>query len=192
MDAETWDRKYAAQDLLWSVEPNRFVERELSGLPPGRALDLACGEGRNALWLAAQGWTVTAADFAPVAVGRGRELDRAGRVSWQVADLTGWKFPEADLVLIAYLHLPVAQMAAVLRKAAGAVASGGTFLFVGHDRRNLTEGVGGPQDPAILHSPDAVAAELPGLTVVRAERVERPVGDRTALDTLVRAVQEEK
>ncbi|GAA3210980.1 class I SAM-dependent methyltransferase [Actinocorallia longicatena] len=190
MDAEAWDRRYAAQDLLWSVEPNRFVAEELAALPPGRALDLACGEGRNALWLASLGWRATAADFSGVAVGRGRELDPDGLVEWRVEDLTTWEFPEADLVLVAYLHLPEREMAAVLGRAARAVAPGGTLFFVGHDRTNLTEGVGGPQDPAILHSPGSVADALTGLRIERAERVRRPVGDRTAVDTLVRAVRE--
>ncbi|GAA0950537.1 class I SAM-dependent methyltransferase [Actinocorallia libanotica] len=187
MEAEDWDRKYAAKELLWSVEPNRFAAEGLAGLPPGRALDLACGEGRNALWLASRGWKVRAVDFSPVAVARARELDREGAVEWEVADLTAYPFPVAaeDLVLVSYLHLPPAQMRPVLANAARALAPGGTFFFVGHDLENLEHGTGGPQDPDVLHTPEAVAGALDGLEVVRAERLTRPVGERTAVDTLV-------
>lgn len=191
MNSEDWDRRYAEKDLLWSLEPNRFAAAELAGLPPGRALDLACGEGRNALWLASLGWRVRAVDFSPVAIARARELDRDGKVEWEVADLTSYAFPvaEEDLVLVSYLHLPPAQMGPLLRDAALALAPGGTLFFIGHDLKNLTEGVGGPQDPDILHTPEKVAGLLSELHVVRAERVTRPVGDRVAIDTLVVATR---
>jgi len=187
MEAEDWDRKYARKELLWSVEPNRFVAEGLADLPPGRALDLACGEGRNALWLASRGWKVEAVDFSSVAVSRARELDREGAVEWEVADLVSYPLPEgeADLVLVSYLHLPPAQMRPLLARAARALAPGGTLFFVGHDRENLEHGTGGPQDPAILHTPGEVADALAGLEIVRAERVTRPVGEETAIDTLV-------
>src|ERR1700712_1041252 len=74
MDAQTWDERYAAAGLVWSATPNQFVAAELAALPPGRALDLACGEGRNALWLADRGWQVTAVDFSRVALDKGRAL----------------------------------------------------------------------------------------------------------------------
>ncbi len=191
MEAEDWDRRYAGKDLLWSLEPNRFVAEGLAGLPPGRALDLACGEGRNALWLAARGWRVRAVDFSSVAIDRAGELDRDKAVEWEVADLTSYAFPvaEEDLVLISYLHLPPDQMRPLLHRAALALAPGGTLFFVGHDRENLTRGVGGPQDPGILHTPQEVAEALDGLRIERAERVTRPVGDRTAIDTLVVATR---
>lgn len=187
MEAGDWDRRYAEKEMLWSVEPNRFVAEGLAGLPPGRALDLACGEGRNALWLASRGWRVRAVDFSSVAVSRARELDREGAVEWEVADLLSYAFPaaEEDLVLVSYLHLPPARMRPLLERAARALAPGGTLFFVGHDRENLEHGTGGPQDPDILHSPETVAGALAGLEIVRAERVARPVGERTAIDTLV-------
>jgi len=189
MDAHAWDQKYAAADPLRSAEPNQFVAAELAGLPPGRALDLAAGEGRNAFWLAARGWTVTAVDFSPVAVSRGQRLaaERGGaNVEWVVADLLFYRPDELfDLVLISYLHLPPAQMTQVLRQAAAAVRDGGTFFLIGHDLRNLTDGVGGPREPEILHTPETVRAALDDLRISRAERVHRRVGDRTAIDTLV-------
>ncbi len=192
-----WDARYAATESLWSFEPNRFLVGETAALAPGRALDLACGEGRNALWLAARGWQVTAVDFSGVALDRGRE--RAERddltLEWVQADVLQWAPPERgfDLVAILYLHLRGAELRPVLRRAADAVAPGGTLLVVAHDATNLADGHGGPQDPALLYTPADVTAAIAGLAVQRAERVRRPVatpaGERTAIDSLVRAVR---
>lgn len=186
-DAADWDERYAAVERVWSVEPNRWLEEIAAPLRPGRALDLACGEGRNAVWLAQRGWDVTAVDFSAVGLAKGR--DEAPDVDWVEADVRAWLPPAGafDFVAVLYLHLPPAERATVLAAAAAAVAPGGTLLVVGHDRRNLDEGVGGPQVPSILLVADEVAEELPGLDVERAETVERPVGDAVALDTLVLA-----
>ncbi|WTW93382.1 class I SAM-dependent methyltransferase [Streptomycetaceae bacterium NBC_01309] len=198
MDAKAWDERYAGTELVWSADPNRYVAEQTGDLPPGRALDLAAGEGRNSIWLAKRGWRVTAVDFSAAALAKAKLLSDAQDVAvdWVTADLLTWR-PEPgayDLVLVAYLHLPEAEIAAVLANAAAAVAPGGTFLLVGHDLDNLAQGVGGPQDPAILHTPDKVSAVLgDGLRVERAERVRRPVTvegeEREAIDTLVRAVR---
>ena len=195
MCSDDWDRRYADSEFLWSAEPNRFVVQELSGLPPGQGLDLACGEGRNAVWLAERGWRVTAVDFSPVGLAKARRLadERKVSVDWLLADLLDYQ-PASDtfqLALIAYLQIPAEKRAAVLLKACSALASGGVILVVGHDLANLSEGVGGPQDPSVLYTPDDIAAELPGLSVQRAERVRRPVDVdgqlHDAIDTLVRA-----
>jgi SAM-dependent methyltransferase len=198
MDADGWDARYAAApDLVWTGEPNRFVVEELAGLPPGRALDLAAGEGRNAVWLADRGWRVTAVDFSQVAVARGRQLgaDRGVDVTWVVADVREYLPPPGsfDGVLVAYLHLAAGDLAGVLTRAATALAPGGTLLVVGHDRANLTGGVGGPRDPAVLYTPEEMVAELDGLSIRRAETAHRPVAvdGRTvqALDTVVVGVR---
>jgi len=192
---DEWDRRYTDSEFLWSVEPNRFVVRELGDLPPGRALDLACGEGRNAVWLAKNGWRVTAVDFSSVALQKAGRLAaaRGVTVDWVLADLLDYQ-PPADgfeLALVAYLQIPAAKRAVVLRRACSALAAGGEILVVGHDLTNLSDGVGGPRDPALLYSPAAIAAELRGLSIGRAERVRRPVevdGQvHHAIDTLVRA-----
>lgn len=196
MDAAGWNARYADADLVWGAQPNRFVEEVFDGLPPGRALDLAAGEGRNALWLAGLGWRVTAVDFSTVAIERGRRLAAEQRlaVDWTVADVRDYRPPrEFDAVLVAYLHLPAADMAGVFRTAAGAVAAGGLLVVIGHDVRNLDEGVGGPQDPGVLYTPDSIVSALSGLDVRRAERALRPVakdGDVVpAVDTIVVAAR---
>jgi SAM-dependent methyltransferase len=190
---EDWDKRYASVENLWAVKPNRFLVAEARGLNPGRALDLACGEGQNAIWLATLGWDVTGVDYSEVAISKARTRgDRDGvHVDFLVADLVSYE-PEAgafDLVLVLYLHIPRDERRGVLERAAAAVAPGGTFVFVGHDLTNLTEGVGGPSDPGLLCTPDDIAAELPGLEIEKAERVLRDVAGepRDAIDALVRA-----
>lgn len=193
MRREDWDRRYATAELVWSAEPNRFLVEEVAALPPGRALDLACGEGRNAVWLAERGWEVTAVDFSPVALDKARGLaaHRSVEVTWEEEDLLSYEPPRAafDLVAVLYLQLPQDELRRVLARAAAAVAPGGTLVVVAHDLVNLTEGFGGPQDARVLTTPEAVSSLLQGLEVERAERVRRPVegASRDAIDTLVRA-----
>ena len=196
MDSADWDRRYAAAELLWSAGPNRFLVAEVDGLPPGRALDLACGEGRNALWLAEQGWQATGVDFAAVAVERARRIagERGLAAAFEQADVLAYEPPAAafHLVIVFYLQLPAVERARALAAAARGVARGGTLLVVGHDLTNLSEGVGGPQDPAVLFTPaDVVREACTGLVVEKAERVNRLVetaaGPRLAIDALVRA-----
>jgi SAM-dependent methyltransferase len=192
---EDWDRRYAEVDSLWARRPNRFLVAETDELPPGRALDLACGEGQNAIWLAQRGWHVTGVDFSEVAIEKARARSAAAGVEVELlcADLREYE-PEAgayDLVVILYLHVFADERAPILERAAAALAAGGTFLLVGHDLLNLTEGVGGPSDTRLLHTPDDIVRELPGLEVVKSERVLRDVADadRPAIDALVRAVK---
>jgi SAM-dependent methyltransferase len=189
---EDWDRRYGTAELVWSAEPNIFVAEQTAALVPGRALDLACGEGRNAVWLARRGWTVVGADFSPAALRKAEALAAAAgvEVTWVEADATTWT-PEGqfDLVVLSYLQLPPDQMADALARVVPALAPGGTLLVIGHDRRNLAEGVGGPKQPEVLLDPDQVAEMVPNLDVEFARTVPRRVEgeDRPALDTLVRA-----
>jgi SAM-dependent methyltransferase len=197
MDSEVWDRRYAGRELVWTSEANRFLVQEIDGMRSGRALDLACGEGRNAVWLAERGWTVTGVDFSKVGLEKARRLAEARGVrgEWIVADLLGYR-PEAKafgLVIVFYLQVPASERTPILQTAATAIAPGGNFLLVAHDSRNLAEGYGGPQDPAVLYTAADVVRDLEGtgLRIERAECVERPVqtpeGERIALDALVRA-----
>ncbi len=203
MDARGWDERYAAAEqdatLVWSATPNSTIAELTGRLTPGRALDLAAGEGRNAIWLAERGWSVTAVDFSPVATARMHRLavarlgKRAGRLTVVTADVLAWDPQEAvfDLVIVVFLHLPPPQRLLAHRKAAAAVAPGGRLVVLAHDRSNLTDGVGGPQDPAVLPTPQDVVTDLAGtgLQVDRAEVITREVVVegvvRQARDTLV-------
>lgn len=193
MQREDWDRRYSSVENLWSAKPNRFVVAEVGELAPGRALDLACGEGQNGIWLATLGWEVTGVDYSEVAIAkaRARAEDDGLTADFVCADLVEYEPSHGsyDLVLLLYLHIPSNERRLVHRKAAKAVAPGGTLLLVGHDLANLTDGVGGPSDPDLLYTADAIASEFPGLEIEKATTVLRDVHgeDRDAIDTLVRA-----
>lgn len=188
MDAEQWDERYAASDQVWSAEPNSFVVGLTDDLTPGSAIDVATGEGRNALWLAEQGWQVTAVDFSSVAVERGRARPGGHRVEWQVADITSYAPAEQfDLVLLCYLHLPRLLMTRVLEHAASWVAPGGHLVVVGHAVRNRSEGVGGPDDVDRLQDEELYAEAAQDLVIERLEEVERDTPNGTAIDVVLRA-----
>ena len=193
MKSDDWDQRYASSELVWGAGPNRLFADEVEALPAGRALDLACGEGRTAVWLAERGWDVTAVDFSRVALEKARAVaERRGVIPHFVhADLLDYHPAEQafDLVALLYLQIPAEELLLVLQRAAAAVAPGGTFLLIGHDLANLAEGHGGPQDASVLYTAEDVVAALPGLEVTRAERVLRDVegADRPAIDVIVRA-----
>jgi SAM-dependent methyltransferase len=137
-DEEFWDTRYSQSDRIWSGTPNAVLVREITGLEPGRALDLGCGEGADAIWLAQRGWRVTATDISQIALDRAAQhaaaADVADRIDWQRHDL-GTSFPAGifDLVSAQFLHsrgdMPREK---ILRTAASSIAPGGVFLVVGH------------------------------------------------------------
>ncbi len=218
MDAAEWDARYTQSELVWGAPPNATVVEHVYGLErrvvlqpdtPGepvpelpRALDLACGEGRNTLWLATHGWQVRAVDFSQVGIDKGRtvasRLSRSvrGRIDWQCADVTdldaaGITGP-FELVLSVFLHLPARQRRTTLTRAAELLSPGGTLLVLGHDTTNITDGFGGPQDRSILFTPDDVVTDLAGVPDIRiriADRVLRETEDRDAIDALVVATK---
>jgi len=195
MKAQDWDARYTDDSRVraWADTPNRVLVAEAGELPVGRALDLACGLGRNAVWLAEHGWVVTGVDFSPVAIeqARARAAARGVDADFVLADLLDYRPPEGeyDLVLVFFLQLVRDELQAVIGRAAGSVAPDGTFLLVGHDLLNLAEGVGGPSSAEVLYTPEDVTACLGDLAVERAERIERdvPGESRPAIDCFVRA-----
>jgi 2-polyprenyl-3-methyl-5-hydroxy-6-metoxy-1,4-benzoquinol methylase len=189
---ERWNEKWRERGAGARSEPNRFLVEEVSELPAGRALDLACGAGRNAIWLAERGWSVTGVDYSEVglAEARRRASERGVDVEWILADLTEWSPPSAafDLVCVLYLQLPAAERRVVLGRAAQALAPGGTILVAGHDLANLVEGYGGPKSADVLYTTQDLAADLAQLEIERAERAVRPVEDEHGLHEAVDAL----
>jgi len=136
--ADDWDARYSERDgARWSGHPNGRLLAEVASLTPGRALDVGCGEGADAIWLARHGWTVTAIDISEVAVTRAREAaERAGAaVEWVRGDALQTPFPAGsfDLVSMQYPALPKAAGQAAVRALLGTVRPGGLLLAVYHD-----------------------------------------------------------
>lgn len=179
-DAAGWDARYASRG--WLAEPSSTVVDAVQQLAPGRALDLAAGTGRHALWLAARGWEVTAVDFSAVGLAQGRAADTEGRVTWVHADVAVFE-PDGpvELVLAAYVQLGVDR----LRRAAQWLVPGGHLVVVGHALRNLTDGVHGPKDPAHLHTEDLLSDGARGLDVERLEEVLRPDDGGTVVELVL-------
>ena len=174
-----WNERYQEEGLIFGAEPNVFVAEALGSLEPGRALDLGCGPGRNAVWLAAKGHRVTAVDLSDTAVDHARRLaaEAGVEIDTRQADLTTWR-PEPgafDLVLLSYLHLPESARRAVHAAAVDALAPGGTLFLVAHHLDNLDGGIGGPQDPDVLYTEAQVADDFASLSVERNERAIRRV-----------------
>ena len=178
--AAVWDERYRAKSPLWSGNPNPQLVREAAGLEPGTALDLGCGEGADAIWLARHGWTVTAVDVSAVALERAHSHEKAaqvresvqaegrsarggagGRITWQQADLEQWT-PDAsfDLVTSQFLHGQELDWRIPLRTAAAAVKPGGTLLVVGHDPRQLPPWGGGHHHRDMFYTGDDLVREL--------------------------------
>jgi len=140
-----WEDRYAAPGLTWSGNPNQVLVDEVTGLAPGRALDIGSGEGGDALWLARRGWQVTGVDIAEKALAKASDriasLDPAAgsRIAWEQHDLREWA-PAArsfDLVTSHFMHLADPARTTLFRALAEAIAPGGTLLIVGHDMSEL-------------------------------------------------------
>ncbi len=198
MGREDWNKRYATEEFVWTVDANRFLMAEVENLAPGSALDLAAGEGRNAVWLAEQGWAVRAVDLSDVAIEKGKQLAAtrlvSDRIEFRQADLRSYEPEEKrfDLVVLAYLQIPQAELVPILIRAARAVAPGGTFLVIAHDSSNLKQGYGGPQHPALLYTAEQVVSAIGNeLAIEKAGPVDRPVqtnaGIQVAKDCLIRA-----
>lgn len=197
MDARDWDERYSQAELVWTARPNVFVEDILADVPPGDAIDLAAGEGRHAVWLARLGWRVTAVDFSSAGLIRAQQWADSEGVSHNLQTVVcdvGEFHPQpdsADLVLFAYLQLPEAARRTAVRNCVAAVREGGLVVVVAHDSSNLTDGTGGPPDPAVLYTPEDIVADLLdtefGWEVTRAEVALRQVegAPRPARDAVV-------
>ncbi|MCX6497486.1 MAG: class I SAM-dependent methyltransferase [Arthrobacter sp.] len=169
-DEAFWDERYrehGEHQAVWSGQPNAQLVAEAAHLTPGSALDVGAGEGADAVWLARQGWRVTAVDISSVALARAAaavddDPETAARISWLHLDLTAAQPPAGpfDLVSAQYLHLPAPQRDGLYRGIAASVAPGGTLLIVGHHPSDLETSVRRPSAPGLLFTAEQVAAEL--------------------------------
>ncbi|BCJ36428.1 methyltransferase [Actinocatenispora thailandica] len=162
MDGDYWDERYRERGQLWSGRPNGVLVDEASALPPGRALDVGCGEGADARWLAGRGWQVTAIDISAVALERAAASTDDAAVTFTQLDLATTAPPRGSYQLVSaqYFPLPRQPDHAALRRLLAAVGPGGTLLVAGHDVAELPAHAHGGPDPADFYRPDEIAAIL--------------------------------
>lgn len=161
MDAQSWDEMYRDRDQVFSGNPNPVLVTEVSGVPPGRALDVGCGEGADARWLARRGWQVTGVDISQTALNRAAATgaDVADHITWRQADLMTTAPGEAfDLVSIQYFPVRRSPDHAALRGLLAAVAPNGILLFVTHDVADVTARAG--FNPGDYYQPNDIAGLL--------------------------------
>lgn len=215
MDENFWNARYAAAENVWSLTPNQFVVEHLSPLieakPGGKMLDLAGGEGRNALWFAMNGWQAEVIDFSSVALEKfaaraaaaekaevetGGTAGLAARCFGTVTDATNpWqaKLSPADLLLVAYLQLEAEPLADAISAAVSQLAEDAQVFIVNHALENLTRGAGGPQEPRYLQTIEQfdALAKANNLKVETLKLVERnfesAAGPKTAIDIILHA-----
>lgn len=187
--AADWDARYQATQSVWSFEPNQFVVEQLKDLAPAVMVDLAGGEGRNALWFAARGWQVVNVDFSKVALEKFqlRAAEESLAVQSVLADATTAEFQcDPELIVIAYLQLPWSELRKALDNAL-AQQSAGVLFGVWHARENLRAGFGGPQSEQLLPSSEQLedwlcSHGLRGRVQHRARTVQTDDGERKAID----------
>jgi len=202
MDSQDWDTRYKSADNIWSLTPNEFVSQYLEHLPTGSMIDLAGGEGRNALWFASRGWQVENVEFSKVALSkycdRAIEMDLLDRCKATHADVTediSYALHNVDLGVIAYLHINSTGLGKAIQSLVSNIKPGGTFFGIWHARENLVDGYGGPQDPEVIPTKAEMQEALvaSGISGASMELKERRVnvGEeiKTAIDLVVVAVK---
>jgi len=188
-DAAFWDRMWSGRPAS-RREPNAFLVESVEGVAPSAALDVACGEGSDALWLAERGWSVTAVDISTVALARGRAADTNGHVTWIHVDIATWEPPvdAFDLVSAHFLHVPPAERPPLFARLARAVRIGGMFVFEAHHPSDLETTLGRPALADRYFTAEDVEAMLgPGRweSLVRGTRP-RTVRDREGREITIR------
>ncbi|MDQ4048554.1 MAG: class I SAM-dependent methyltransferase [Actinomycetota bacterium] len=187
--SDFWDRRYRDVERLWPQEANAQLVAFAAGLPPGRALDIGAGEGRNAVWLAKSGWRVTALDVSEV--GLERAAKRAAEEGVELECVLGdWRehvpAHPIDLAVISFMHPPPDERAAMFERARAALTPGGHLFTVGVDL--VERGRRGPPDPDRLYTPERLSEALVGFDVLRCESVayegEAREGRRAVVDVV--------
>ena len=175
----SWDERYGGEGRTWSGRPNAVLVAEASGLTPGRAVDLGCGEGGDAIWLAERGWQVSAIDFSEAGLRKAAEhaVERgvADRIEFRQADLRSWtaEGEQWDLVTSCFLHLLDHGMVRATTAMADAVAPGGTLLVAGHHPDDEHTGLRWSMPGVMFTAEELLPAVDPDAFDVRAEARQR-------------------
>jgi len=174
-----WDERYSSLDYAYGTEPNDFLVAACPQLPPGRVLCLAEGEGRNAVWLAQQGFEVTAVDASAAGLEKARRLaaERSVHVELVHADLAHYRIEPGvwDGVVSIFCHLPPPLRDQVHRQVVDGLRPGGVLLLEAYTPRQLQFATGGPPVAELTMDLESLRRELTGLELVHAEELEREV-----------------
>lgn len=184
-----WNERYSTRGMVWGTDANQFVAAFAAHLSPRPVLDLGCGQGRNAVWLARQGHTVTGIDQSHVAIGQARRLaaDNGVQVEFEVMDIVeDWTppFEAFELVVLSYLQLPSEARKVAHAKAGSALAPGGTIFLIAHHADNLEHGVGGPPYPEVLFGEADLAADFDTFDILNNQKVYREVEGEDGLSRM--------
>lgn len=190
--AAFWNERYRDVDRLWSPNPNALLAELAAELAPGRAVDLGAGEGRNAIWLAKNGWSVTAVDVSDVGLERAaRRADEEGvQLECVVSDWREYRAPSPfHLAVISFMHPRPEDRARMFSSARDLLAPGGHLFTVGVDLSELDRR--GPRDAERLYTPERLRVALTGFEVLRCETVayegEGTEGSRPVVDVAAMA-----
>lgn len=174
-----WDQRYAGEEYVYGTEPNDFLAEQVAGLPPGRVLCLAEGEGRNAVWLAGQGHAVRAVDASAVGLQKAQRLaaTKGVTITTEVADLADYVIPEAgfDLIVSIFCHLPPVLRKRLYRQVVQGLKPGGLLVLEAYTPQQLGRGTGGPPVPELLYDLGDLREELAGLTLLHTVETEREI-----------------
>ena len=174
-----WDERYATDEYLYGTEANAFLTSVIDRIPPGRVLCLAEGEGRNAVWLAEQGRSVTAVDASPVGLDKARQLAAARGVYIDavVADLADYPIPADhwDAIVSIFCHIRPDLRLDLHRRSVRGLRPGGVFVLEAYTPAQLRYRTGGPPHEAMLMTLAGLRQELAGLDFVHAVECEREV-----------------
>jgi len=174
-----WDERYAEEDYVYGTEPNEFLKAQSHSLPSGKIISLCEGEGRNAVYLAKQGYEVTGVDSSSVGLAKARKLaDREGvSISTELADMGDFAIEPAswDGVVSIFCHIPPSMRAELHRQVVAGLKPGGVLILEAYTPEQLALGTGGPKIATLTMTAEALKNELEGLEIEYLQELERDV-----------------
>jgi SAM-dependent methyltransferase len=174
-----WDDRYSQKEYVYGKEPNDFLVEATPFIPKGRVLCLAEGQGRNAVYLASQGYAVTGVDASAVGLAKAQQLavDRGVKIETIVADLSDFKIqPDAwDAIVSIFCHLPPHLRADIHRQSVAGLRSGGVLILEAYTPRQLEFKTGGPPNADLMMSAAILTQELQGLEFKQLREIDRDI-----------------